>query len=188
MQSFFAVGLLTAGSLISSAVAQNFNISSISLDTRTQWCQSQVDQCPFLCRDLGQTKDQNKCFPDNLYYICTCTNGVTPNVTEYSLTIPYYECTTIQQDCVMNCGSDNDCSNDCRVNNECGAKDPKKGNGTLASASSTLATATATATSSSSSATPTHSSAAGSIVYQTGSMFGTGLIAMGVAVGAVFVL
>ncbi|KAH8844399.1 hypothetical protein MCOR01_005143 [Pyricularia oryzae] len=47
-------------------------------------------------------------------------------ISEYSLTMPYHKCTQFQVNCVAACGlADNQCSENCRVNNPCGAASPK---------------------------------------------------------------
>lgn len=95
-----------------------------------------------------------------LTYDCVCANGQSPNVTEYSQTLPFYICQEWGTQCVANCGQDNTCSNDCRyvdsrpfphpaqlelilscrANHPCGAQDPTRVNTT--SSSTMAATAT----------------------------------------------
>lgn len=43
-----------------------------------------------------------------------CSNNVSPNVSEYSQTIPYYICTEWGNNCVKNCGNVNTCQDACR--------------------------------------------------------------------------
>jgi len=195
MHSFVRV-VLAVGSLLSTSVAQTFNASAVSSDTRDAWCNDQVAQCPRLCSDLDKSTVTNECFPDNLVYTCLCSDNVTPNLTQYSQTIPYYECTVEQTDCVAACGlSDNDCSNECRKKFVCGATDPKKGNKTLSASQS--------ATSTSSGATNTggdtgtgfaradgssdSSSGARALMLEVGHAYGLGLVAAGIAVGAAMI-
>ncbi|KGO76114.1 hypothetical protein PITC_006570 [Penicillium italicum] len=75
-------------------------------------------------------------------------NNVTPNATEYSQTIPYYTCTETNNQCVLKCNGDSTCQNNCRVQNPCGAQDPKRVNVT------TTTTTTAKAATSTASETP----------------------------------
>lgn len=72
--------------------------------------------------------DANSCNSDNLSYACVCSNGLSPNVSEYSQTLPYYVCTEWGNQCVSGCGQDNTCSNNCRANHPCGAQNPTRVN------------------------------------------------------------
>ncbi|KAI5842063.1 hypothetical protein BZA05DRAFT_207095 [Tricharina praecox] len=129
------------------AVTVGYNISSIAIDTRTGWCNAQVAQCPALCADQkeGLTDKENDCFPENLFYVCVCSDGSRPNLTQYSETIPYYLCTLDQGDCIKNCGSDNTCADQCRKTYVCGATSPRKINATASGTkSSTSASASST--------------------------------------------
>jgi hypothetical protein len=72
-----------------------------------------------------------------------CSDGKQPNVTEYTLTLPYHVCTAWGQQCVKACGSDNQCAGDCLQKHPCGAQQPTRVNET---ASSTTVAPTASAT------------------------------------------
>ena len=79
---------------------------------------------------------------DTLTYSCICSNGLQPNVSEYSQTIPFYICQQANEDCAGNCpSSDNACVDNCRTSNPCGAQDPERINAT---SSSSAASATGT--------------------------------------------
>jgi hypothetical protein len=75
-----------------------------------------------------------------------CDNGVAPNITQYSQTLPYFICTEWGTQCVKNCNGDSTCGASCRADHPCGAQEPYKGNATvssmLASASASKAAAT----------------------------------------------
>ena len=75
-----------------------------------------------------------------------CDNGIAPNITQYSQTLPYFICTEWGTQCVNNCNGDSTCGSKCRDDHPCGAQDPYKGNATvssiLASASASKAAAT----------------------------------------------
>ncbi|KAK9365663.1 hypothetical protein V1509DRAFT_632425 [Lipomyces kononenkoae] len=157
--------LLVAPKLALAQTYPMFNASTIDPSTRLQWCQSETATCPLICLDEGYGTISNLCYPDNLYYTCECANGLSPNLTEYSLTIPYFVCTEQVTLCANNCGSDNACVSACRQNNPCGATNPTRVNVTTSSSSSTfsstgsppasastLATALTTASSASTSA------------------------------------
>lgn len=78
---------------------------------------------------------------DTLQYSCVCSNGITPNTSEYTLTMPYYLCTEFNNQCVRHCGDDSSCVTACRADHPCGAQNPKRVNTT-----STAPTASQTGT------------------------------------------
>ena len=77
-----------------------------------------------------------------LDYSCVCANGLSPNASEFSQTIPYFECTEYGTQCVAKCNGDSTCQSACRTNNLCGAQSPKRV--TLSTTSTTSASATGT--------------------------------------------
>jgi hypothetical protein len=81
-----------------------------------------------------------------LTYSCVCSDGKQPNVTEYTLTLPYHMCTAWGSQCVKACGSDNQCAGACREDNPCGAQSPKRVNETTSSATTSTASATSAPT------------------------------------------
>jgi hypothetical protein len=86
---------------------------------------------------------------DALRYGCICADGNKPNVTEYSLTLPFHMCQEWGNQCVAACGlGSNQCSSDCRQNNPCGAQDPQRVNATSSTSAGPEATAATTTTSS----------------------------------------
>jgi len=86
-----------------------------------------------------------------LAYYCVCSNGITPNASEYSQTIPYFECTTFNQQCIDKCPQgDTACQTTCTTAHPCGAQFPKRVNVT-----STSSTMTATSSGASGTATGT---------------------------------
>ncbi|KKK13952.1 hypothetical protein P175DRAFT_0426466 [Aspergillus ochraceoroseus IBT 24754] len=124
----------------SSDYSYNVNISAIAQSTRDQWCQDQKSSCPLLCFQVQNATGQptsNTCDDTTLSYSCVCSNGLSPNSSEYSQTIPYYLCTEANSECVAAC-SDSTCQYNCRADNPCGAQSPTRVNAT----SSTAATAT----------------------------------------------
>jgi hypothetical protein len=60
------------------------------------------------------TTEQNDCDSDALTYTCVCDNGVAPNITEYSQTLPYFICQQWGNTCVENCNGDSTCQSACR--------------------------------------------------------------------------
>ncbi|CAG8430190.1 unnamed protein product [Penicillium salamii] len=140
------------------------DLSSVPLATREAWCNSQTSACPLLCLQIsgasgsptsnncsavsqsssGRFQGRNLLSQTTLDYDCLCSNGVTPNATEYSQTIPYYTCTEANNQCVAKCNGDSNCQYDCRTKNPCGAQDPKRVNATNTTATAAATTATQT--------------------------------------------
>ncbi|KAL4969321.1 uncharacterized protein BDV14DRAFT_102514 [Aspergillus stella-maris] len=149
--------VLAIVSLASIAKAQDnstVDASSVNDRTKQQWCISQTSSCPLICLQLPGTTDQpmsNDCDDDTLVYSCICSNGQTPNASEYSQTIPYYLCTEQNNRCVDACAQiDSSCQSNCRTDNPCGAQNPRPPNNTA----NGNATSTGTATTSTSSLPP----------------------------------
>lgn len=153
MPSFKNSVALVAGSLLLSVQAQQLyypiNITAVPLSTRTYWCQSQLTACPLLCLQNNGTTDStttaNDCDPTTLDFDCVCGNGLSPNASEYSQTIPYFECQEYGNECVANCGGDTSCESDCRTQNPCGAQNPTRVNVTSTTSSTTGPTSGASA-------------------------------------------
>jgi len=126
------------------SAAQTIDPDSIDLATRDQWCNAQLTSCPLLCLQYpGNSAGTitNSCDPKTLVYSCVCeVNGLSPNATEFSQTIPYFECTEWGNQCVNNCGADSTCAVNCRTAYKCGASNPTLYN--ITTTSSMTATAT----------------------------------------------
>ena len=139
--------------------------------TADTWCTNQKSSCPLLCLQIpgaSSTPESNICdsvsirsripsFPctnniqTSLAYSCVCSNGQQPNASQYSQTIPFYECTQAATDCVSNCApNDSSCQTACRTDHPCGAQDPIRVNtstmSTMASTTTGSGAATAGAT------------------------------------------
>ncbi|KAK9424439.1 hypothetical protein SUNI508_13634 [Seiridium unicorne] len=137
--------VLAAVTLLASTVRGDYYIDpdSVSLSIRNAWCQQELTTCPLICKQTSAgTTLINTCDATTLTYGCLCGNNLQPNVSEYSLTLPYFTCTEWGNQCVTACGSDNSCSSACRQDHPCGAQNPTKVNTT----STTTGTATATGT------------------------------------------
>ena len=134
MHSFNMATALVATALVSLTMAQyTIDPTTVSLTTRKQWCQAQIQTCPFICAQNStgsSTTDTNTCDPASLTYECICGNGLSPNASEYSLTLPYFICTQYGQDCVQGCDGDNTCQSACRDDHPCGAQNPQRINTT----------------------------------------------------------
>jgi len=169
---YFAAVLTAISALSAISFAQSFDASNLTDADKHQWCTAQKTSCPLLCSQLAGnslTTQSNTCDDGTLAYTCVCQNGQSPNLTQYSQTIPYFECTTTNDQCVANCGQDNACSNDCRANHPCGAQDPKRVN-----TSTSSATQSATGSGGGSSATGSSFATFGGGSEPTGSSGGSG--------------
>ncbi|EDN06190.1 hypothetical protein I7I51_06571 [Histoplasma capsulatum] len=136
--------LLALSSIAGFATSQSIDPSNISEAIRQTWCNNQMSSCPLICLQLPGTSenpDSNECDADTLQYSCVCSNGITPNTSEYTLTMPYYLCTEFNNQCVRHCGDDSSCVTACRADHPCGAQNPKRVNTT-----STAPTASQTGT------------------------------------------
>lgn len=127
------------------AASQSIDPSTVTDATKDQWCTDQKSACPLICLQLPGTSGQpkaNTCDPTSLAYSCICSNGQQPNSSQYSQTIPYYECTQSATNCVNKCEqTDTSCQSACRSDNPCGAQHPIRLN------TSTISTMAATTTS-----------------------------------------
>lgn len=126
-----------------SAHSQSIDPDTVPLATRQAWCQSQIAQCPLIClQEAGNSAGtySNTCDAASLSYSCVCSNGLSPNASEYSQTIPYYICTQYNTNCQAACGSDNTCAAACVADHPCGAQNPTRVN------TSTITTMSATTT------------------------------------------
>ncbi|KAF9357124.1 hypothetical protein BGX26_004241 [Mortierella sp. AD094] len=139
------LGMLAVLALIVRVSA--FDPMTVDNSTKLTWCQNQVGFCTNVCQELtqgAQTVD-NRCDIMTLQYSCECQGGIIPNTTEYTETIPYFECTADVQQCIKNCAlSDNGCYATCKQRN-CAAEFPKKYNQTLATTTATTPTSTGVA-------------------------------------------
>jgi hypothetical protein len=138
-----AARLLALATAATLAVAQSDNQYQVNPDEvddylREFWCDTQLSTCPLICQDQENGADAvvNDCDPDSFYFQCTCDNGESPNLDEYSQTMPYFLCTQWVQDCRADCGSDNSCASDCTENHPCGARNPSAPNATTSATSS----------------------------------------------------
>ncbi|CAK7224249.1 hypothetical protein SBRCBS47491_005484 [Sporothrix bragantina] len=191
--------VLAVASALVSSVRADYYISpdSVSLSLRQYWCSSEISTCPIICAQTAPfTTLTNTCDPQTLTYGCVCGNGLQPNVSEYSLTLPYFVCEEWGNQCVAACGADNSCSSDCRQNHPCGALDPKRVNtsstasgaatatgSSTATASDTIYTGLGTGSGSSGSGSTTTTSGAGRSIELTRALMGAGLTLGGLAAG-----
>jgi len=156
--------LLTSllSALISLAASQSIDPNTVPLSTRDAWCTSQITACPLLCLQIpGESSaatESNTCDPTTLDYSCVCANGLSPNASQYSQTVPYFICTQYNTNCVNSCNGDSTCQSACTQDHPCGAQNPTRVN------TSTISTMTATSTSGGG-ASAVSTAAGGSTVY-----------------------
>jgi len=143
MHSFKSVAAVAAAFALTVQAQYSIDPNSIPLSTRQSWCQMQISSCPLLCLQLSGTSSttaQDTCDATSLAYSCICGNGLQPNVSEYSQTVPFFICQEYTNQCVTNCGNDNTCQSNCREQNRCGAQDPIRVNVTTTSSAAATAT------------------------------------------------
>ncbi|KAI6990351.1 hypothetical protein KC360_g8773 [Hortaea werneckii] len=128
--------LLTTSTLLTTLSAQQtYAIDPDSVDdsTKQTWCTNQQTQCPLICTQTTPSHSAdtltNTCDATSLTYACICANGLSPNISEYSQTLPYYICQEWTNQCVANCApADNACASSCRDDHPCGALNPTRVN------------------------------------------------------------
>ncbi|KAH6959074.1 hypothetical protein HG530_009678 [Fusarium avenaceum] len=148
MPSFRTIVLAVAASAVTVVNADYvIDPNSVPLATRRFWCDNEVETCPMICEQSskGDTK-VNECDPKTLTYGCICGDGKQPNVSQYSLTLPFYVCQEWGNQCVDDCAGSASCASDCRQNNPCGANNPTKANVTSTATGTAAVKATASAT------------------------------------------
>ncbi|KAF6832479.1 hypothetical protein CPLU01_06162 [Colletotrichum plurivorum] len=145
MPSFKSTFFALAAAFVATAQADyTIDPKSVPLATRKAWCANQKNTCPIICQQVEpRTTLVNDCNYDSLTYGCVCGDGNQPNMTEYTLSLPYHVCQEYGNQCVKACGiGANQCASDCLEDHPCGATNPTRQNTT------STGTATATATSS----------------------------------------
>jgi hypothetical protein len=142
MPSFKTSATVLAAALFSmsvnSQVVYTINPESVSLPTRQGWCSSQTASCPLLCLQLAgdsSTTAVNECDAEALSYECVCGNGLSPNASEFSQTLPYFECQEYGNQCVAACNGNTPCQSACRDDHPCGAQNPTRVNLTTSTSS-----------------------------------------------------
>jgi hypothetical protein len=135
--------------------------------------------------------DANTCDPTTLNYSCICSNGLSPNASQYSQTIPYFECTEYNSQCVDACNGDSTCQSACVQDHPCGAQSPIRVNTstitTMRATSTGAAASTVVYTGFGNSATPTaatkSSTGAAHKALKIGEMYGVGILVAGISLG-----
>lgn len=195
MHSILAFGVLALSALSKAQEQYTIDPDTVTEANRDAWCLNQKSQCPLICLQqpgvTTQDTEENECDPADLSYSCICDNGVSPNLTMYSQTIPYYICTEWGQQCVDNCGDVQSCQSDCLEDNPCGAQTPNMGNASLSTsavATSALASSTSRAAATgfggpAATGTPNDDTGAASAMLELGASYSMALVFAGVFFG-----
>ncbi|KAL2155161.1 hypothetical protein VTH82DRAFT_3837 [Thermothelomyces myriococcoides] len=135
----FRTTLLALASAVAVSADYYIDPDSVPLSLRKAWCNDQRSMCKPICLDTGASGNpiDNSCDPETLTYGCVCSDGRQPNVSEYTLTLPYYVCQKWGDQCVEGCEGDTTCQGSCREDHPCGAQSPKKANTTQTSTTTT---------------------------------------------------
>ncbi|KAK6537365.1 hypothetical protein TWF694_011557 [Orbilia ellipsospora] len=72
--------------------------NSVTPTDREAWCNSQKQSCVLACPDT-QTSS-NSCDANDLTYSCVCEDGSTPDLSQYSGTLPYFICQEWKAQCI----------------------------------------------------------------------------------------
>ncbi|KAI9668295.1 MAG: hypothetical protein M1821_001115 [Bathelium mastoideum] len=172
-------GLVAAQNISSTTLT---NPGEVNQTVRQEWCRAQLSNCPFVC---GGGASPNSCDPGSLTYLCTCTDGSKPNISDYASTLPSFICQQNVADCVDSHPNDLEGITICRET-VCGSRNASAA---LSTSSSSSASSTPTSTgssggstaSSSSSSSPSaaSSSSAAEAALKMGKTYGTGALAAG---------
>jgi len=147
MRSALLVGVLALARSAFSQEQYYIDPDSVSMSLRQFWCQQQQTQCPLICLQYpgnSASTQHNDCDPKDLSYSCVCASGQTPNITEYSQTVPFFICQEWGTQCAANCGQNPTCQADCTQNHPCGAQSPAPPNSSVLTATPSASGAAAT--------------------------------------------
>lgn len=155
MRSVFALSFVALAGFANAQSQYTIDPDSVAETDRIYWCQQQIAMCPLICTQQPGVEstdtEANDCDSDNLTFDCVCDNGVSPNITQFSQTLPFFICQSWGQQCVKACNGISSCQDACITDHPCGAQDPFLGN---ASTSASQSSATPTGSASSSSGIP----------------------------------
>ncbi|KAI0012176.1 putative amidoligase enzyme-domain-containing protein [Xylariaceae sp. FL0662B] len=160
---FAATVALSALALVSAQANSNstFKIDpqQVDISDAVAWCTGEQDSCNTLC---GTVID-NDCSTDTLDFTCVCQGGNQPDMNLYKNTMPWFVCTKLQDNCIVqtenNAAGQKNCTE--TFGDKCGTENVADHAGEGASSSSATPSGTAAAESSSTNtAVPTSSSEA----------------------------
>ncbi|GAM85210.1 hypothetical protein ANO11243_032140 [Dothideomycetidae sp. 11243] len=188
----FYSSVLLAVTAMTGLVASQVTIdpNSVPLSERSNWCLAETNTCPEICGNDGTTA--NTCDPSTLDYTCTCRSGNTPNISEYTQTIPFYVCQTYIAQCIAANTNSAQAQDKCKAT-QCGnltansesaattsSASSSSATPTASSASSASGSATASSTSgTASSASPTAAKSSAAMALAVGRAYGTPALVVG---------
>ncbi|KAF3119966.1 hypothetical protein TWF569_003395 [Orbilia oligospora] len=88
-----------ASLLLTTSAQTTIDPSTVPSSTRSAWCQGNLQACPLVC---GGGTSVNSCDSNTLEYECTCSDGSTPDLSQYALTLPYFVCQEVRSRCIAN--------------------------------------------------------------------------------------
>ncbi|KAK3941324.1 hypothetical protein QBC46DRAFT_382910 [Diplogelasinospora grovesii] len=95
------------------------NVTTVSIQTRVSWCNSEIDTCNILCL---QAPRQNTCDGQTLAFTCHCSNNSSPGLQFYQDTIPSFTCYQAHYDCQD--GSTSGIADCADIGSSCGKLNP----------------------------------------------------------------
>ena len=98
----YLVFVLTLFSLLVAAQNESVSTDDLSIDPnsvstalRSSWCLGQTNNCPKICGGAFP----NDCNRETLEWNCVCTDGSSPNISDYANTMPFYICEEWRSQC-----------------------------------------------------------------------------------------
>ncbi|KAK3677601.1 hypothetical protein LTR78_002451 [Recurvomyces mirabilis] len=135
-------GLVSAQNYSTSG-ALSIDVSQVDTQQRLAWCVSQTTSCPQICS--GSTT-ANTCDSNTLNYTCTCSGGSSPNISDYTQTVPFFVCEQWKANCADAHPNDLQGLAGCH-SVVCGAKNASAAGGSSGSSSASSGSASATGSS-----------------------------------------
>ncbi|KAK3694048.1 hypothetical protein B0T22DRAFT_59657 [Podospora appendiculata] len=174
---------LAALSAVTVVAAQNFTIPQGSVDPTTlnQWCSAQMDTCNTLCSNNWAS---NTCDTTTFGYNCKCSDGSTPDLAEYTQTMPTFICNKAYEICNTAHVGDKKGQDNCTtsIKEKCGTKQPKDFVASAPTTSSSAPSSTATGAAASASAAPSSTSSKAAGATHAATYFGNGVAAVAAGV------
>ncbi|KAF2474663.1 uncharacterized protein BDR25DRAFT_254995 [Lindgomyces ingoldianus] len=115
----FSALIVAATAFSSFALAQNTSLpigacctldpNTVSNDNKSTWCAAERHTCPEVCGGIGKTKaGGNECSTTNLNFTCTCSDGTSPNMSDYQQSVPALMCREWFSRCIIASGENLD--------------------------------------------------------------------------------
>ncbi|TVY88931.1 hypothetical protein LAWI1_G004944 [Lachnellula willkommii] len=123
-----SVPIATRGMLFKQAIANPFLTHNRCLVRYTKTIMSVSMHTSIVFFDHIFEQLLSRKYTDSLTFSCVCGNGISPNASEFSETLPYFICTEYGSQCVAACNGNTDCQSNCRSQHPCGAQNPVRVN------------------------------------------------------------